>query len=62
MWQCPLTVRWFVTSVPPGGSIELVLVSGSALQLVITKPVVCAILSGMVLIKDLLLLIRKVSP
>ena len=50
-------VRWVVGSIHHGGPIKLFLVPAS-----VPKAVVCAVLSGMVHIKEPFLLIGKSSP
>ena len=55
-------VRWVVGLICHGGPIELFLIPASAPTTGITKAVVCDILSGMMHIKESLLLIRKSSP
>ena len=49
-------VRWVIESILHGGPIELFSTTG------VTKAVVCVILSGMMHIKEPLLLIGKSSP
>ena len=54
-------VQWVVGSILYGGTIELFLVPASSSTNGVTKAVVCVILSGMVHIKEPLLLIGKSS-
>ena len=55
-------VLWVIRSILHGGPIELFLIAFNGQQLVWTKAMVCAIMSGMVHIKETLLLMGKNSP